>query len=80
MGWVEASFMVALYWAAAGPTSANTISIARPDMTTLFIAIPPRFNVVYTKDNLTDDEPLRERSPARHLRQKGERDSCPFLS
>jgi hypothetical protein len=46
MDWVEASFMVALYWAAAGPTSAITISIARPDVTTLFIAIPPHFNVV----------------------------------
>jgi hypothetical protein len=46
MLWVEASFIVALYWAAAGPTSANTINNARPDTTTLFIAIPPRFNVV----------------------------------
>jgi hypothetical protein len=49
-------------------------------MTTLFIAIPPHFNVVYTKDNPTDDEPLRERSPERHLHKKGESDSCPFLS
>jgi hypothetical protein len=41
MGWVEASLMVALYWADAGPIQRTTITTARHNTNAFFMFVPP---------------------------------------